>query len=120
MTTARDTIVDALDLESFVLCAVGPKAPHMTAQGNALGINAKIISSPERALQNSRGRFFAPLQGASFWGLISRALAPGYPVIALSARDKTATEKFWARLANTNPLGIRSGIFDANGIQQTT
>ena len=119
MTTARDTIVDALDIESFGLCAGGPKAPNMTAQGNALGINTQTISSPERASQNSRGRFFSPLQGASFCGLVSRGVAPVCPVIALSARDKTATEKFWARLANTNPLGIQSGIFDANGIQQT-
>ena len=120
MTTARDTIVDALDIESFVLCAGGPKAPNMTAQGNALGKNAQTISSPERASQNSRECFVAPLQGALFCGLISRGVAPDYHVIALSARDKTGTEKFWARLANTNPPGIRSGIFDANGIQQTT
>jgi hypothetical protein len=37
MTTAHDTIVDALDIESFRLRERGLKAPNMTAQGNALG-----------------------------------------------------------------------------------
>lgn len=46
MTTARDTIVDALDIESFVLCAGGPKAPNMTAQGNALGIEPQKFIKP--------------------------------------------------------------------------
>ena len=51
MTTARDTIVDALDIERFALCVCGPKALNMIAQGNALGPVAEINSSPERAKQ---------------------------------------------------------------------
>ena len=54
MTTARDTIVEALNIETFMLCERGLKAPNMTAQGNALGLDVKIISSPERAKQKCR------------------------------------------------------------------
>ena len=46
MTTARDSIVDAMDIESFVLCAPGLKAPNMTAQGNALGMQSPQIMKP--------------------------------------------------------------------------
>jgi len=49
MTTARDSIVDALDFESFMPCERGLKALNMTAQGNALGPGVKITFSPERA-----------------------------------------------------------------------
>ena len=113
MTTARDTIVDALDIESFKLCAGGPKAPNMTAQGNALGINAQTISSPERALQNSRGRFVAPLQGALFCGLDSRGVAPVYLVVALSARDVAGCEKFRPHESQLKS-GFGRGTPDAN------
>ncbi len=87
MTTARDTIVDALDIESFVLCAGGLKAPNMTAQGNARGSGTQKISSPERATQTSRVRFVSPFQGLNlFLGYESQGVALGYHVIALSAR----------------------------------
>jgi len=49
MTTARDSIVDALDFESSMLRQRGLKALNMTAQGNALGPGVKITFSPERA-----------------------------------------------------------------------
>jgi hypothetical protein len=85
MTTPRDTIVDALDIEKFALCARGPKAQNVTAQGNALGVCAQNISGPERAAQKSRARFVAPLQGALFCDFVSRDDAPGFHVVALSA-----------------------------------
>jgi hypothetical protein len=95
MTTARDTIVDALDIESFVLCAGGLKAPNMTAQGNALGLSVKNISSPERAAQTSRDRLVSPLQGVKFfWGYESQGVALGYHVVALSARDPDAQKNY--------------------------
>jgi hypothetical protein len=49
MTNAGDLIVDALEIESFMPCERGLKAPNMTAQGNALGPGVKITFSPERA-----------------------------------------------------------------------
>jgi hypothetical protein len=116
MTTARDTIVDALDLESFVLCAGGLKAPNMTAQGNALGLAVKNISSPERAAQTSRTRLVSPFQGVNlFLGYESRGVAPGYHVIALSARDADRLEKFQTRLFQTRlELVLDTGIANGN------
>jgi hypothetical protein len=93
MTTTRDTIAGALYIERFALCARGPKAQNMTAQGNALGTNAQIESSPERAAQKSDTRIVTPLQGA-LCGFDSRGVAPGFHVIALSARDAVVAQSF--------------------------
>lgn len=102
MTTARDTIVDALDIESFVLCGRGLKAPDMTAQGNALGSGIKIISSPERAAQNSRANFVVPFQGTSSFDFVFRGVAPGCHVIALSARNTVGRDELQTRPEITN------------------
>jgi hypothetical protein len=104
MTTARDTIVDALDIESFVRCAGGLKALNMTAQGNALGVPFKNISSPERAAQTSREHFVLPFQGVSSGDFISRGVAPGCLVIALSARNACGCDKSQTRLKSPNVI----------------
>ena len=108
MTTARDTIAGALDIERFALCARGPKAQNMTAQGNALGTNAQIESSPERAVQISGTRFVAPPQGALLCDFDTRGVAPGCHVIALSARDATCqTMSEWVSESDRTNFFIR-------------
>ncbi len=120
MTTARDTMVDALDLESFVLRAGGLKALNMTDQGNALGLPVKNIPSPERAAQTSCVLFVSPFQGLNlFLGYESQGVALGYHVIALSARDVGARENYergfkLGRKLPTRP-GTRLDIRTANG-----
>ena len=99
MTAARDTIVGALDIASLVLCACGPEAQNMTAQGNALGVCARNMSSPERAAQKPRARFVALLQGALFCDFVSRGGAPGFHAVALSARNATC-QKFSGWVSN--------------------
>ena len=115
MTTARDTIVDALDIESFVLCTGGLKAPNMTAQGNALGPSIKIISSPERASHTSCARLVSPFQGVSSGGLISQGVALGFHVIALSARDVVGHDELQTRPEITSTPETWLDSFAANG-----
>ena len=87
MMNGRNEIAHASGIENFAFRSPGLKAPNTTAQGNALGMFAAIISSPERAAQNSRDRFVVPLQGTSFCGFVTQGVALGYHVIAPSARE---------------------------------
>ncbi len=104
MMTARDEIVDALGIKNFVFRAPGLKAPNTIAQGNALGLVAQFISSPERAGQKSRVHFVVPLQGTLFFGFVSQGVALGCHVIALSARDETGLK---ARNKKAQGIGVR-------------
>ena len=46
MTTARDTIVDALDIESFVLCESEPEAKELVGKlMQSLGLGRFVIVS---------------------------------------------------------------------------
>jgi hypothetical protein len=86
--------------------AAGLKARNKKAQGNALGIGARIIHSPERARQKSRDRFVLPFQGASSYGFVSQGVALGYHVIALSARDEADTNIFQTRQKISDQLNF--------------
>jgi hypothetical protein len=73
----------------------GLKARHMTAQGNALGVASRLVSSPERAAQNSRRHFVLPFQGVSGSGRFTQGVALGCHVIAPSARRNCGVEKIY-------------------------
>ena len=65
-TTARREKFSTRFIALLARAADGLKARNMIAQGNALGLNAQIIFSPERARQKSRDRFVAPLQDTPY------------------------------------------------------
>jgi hypothetical protein len=83
----------------------------MTAQGNALGLVAKKISSPERAAQKSGAGFVAPFQGALFCDFVFRGVAPGFHVVALSARDAVVAQSFCAEICLR---ARRKGLFSSS------
>jgi hypothetical protein len=82
--------VDAM-LTDGSLC-LGLKARNNEAQGDALGLSAQIISSPDRAQQKWVKCFVVPLQGTSFWGFVSQGVALGCLLTALSARKTRASK----------------------------
>ena len=81
----------AMKLNPNVAATPAPKGRKMVAQGNALGSEAQMFTSPVRATQRV-SPVCSALSGLTlFWEHDTRGVAPGYHVMAFQASESDAS-----------------------------